>query len=190
MSLRAIKNHIIFQFVDEVDSKGQFVETTKWGFVIPGHFDNSAKSPRWAVVKEIGPECENVKVGQQVLINALKWTAGFKFNGERFWRTDESQVALKRNTVTGKLDLLRDVVVFKRHDDNVNEGKHGLQVVGDSIVETPKGTIVDLGPECTRELSKGVIVYYSEENFFNKFEHKKEELWYIDEPSILVYEPA
>jgi co-chaperonin GroES (HSP10) len=189
MRLRAIKNHIIFQFIDEVDSKGQFVETTKWGFVIPGQFDNSAKSPRWGIVKEVGPEVKHVKVGQQVLINALKWTAGFKLDGVRNWRTDESQVAAVRKTPTSEMTALRDTIVFRRHDDPVNEAKHGLQVVGDAVVETPKGTVVLLGPDCVSEL-KNATIYYSEENFFNKFEHRGEKLWYLTEPEVLVYEPA
>jgi co-chaperonin GroES (HSP10) len=189
MQLKAIKNHIIFQFVDEVDSKGRFVETTKWGFQIPGHFDNSAKTPRWADVVKVGPECEGVKAGQQILINALKWTPSFKFNDNRMWRTDEEQVAAVRTSPNAALKPLRDVIVFRRHDDIVNQGKHGLLVVGETVVDTPKGTVTALGPGCAIEL-KNAVIYYSEENFFNKFEHKEEQLRYIDEPSVLVYEPA
>jgi len=189
MGLRAIKNHVIFRFVDEVDSKGQFVQTTKWGFVIPGHYDNSAKSPRWGVVEKVGPECKHIKVGQQALISALKWSKGFKFNGENLWRTDEEQIVAICNIPTGSLQLLRDTIVFRRHDDSVSEGKHGLHVVGKAVVETPRGTVVLRGPDVVEEL-KDAVIYYSEDNFFNKFEHKNEQLWYIDEPSVLVYEPA
>ena len=189
MRLRPIKNHIIFQFVDEVDANGKFVEKTDWGFVIPGHFDNSAKSPRWCNVVEVGPECEDIKAGQQILVQALKWTPGFKLDDVRYWRTDETQVSVTRTSPTSPLVPLRDNVIFKRHDDNINEGKHGIQVVGDSIVETPKGTVVSIGPKCEDEL-KEATVFYSEENFFNKFEHEDKELWFIDEPSILAYEPA
>lgn len=189
MRLRAIRNHVIFQFVDETDSKGQFVETTKWGFKIPGHFDNSAKAPRWGTVVEIGPECKHVKVGQQVLVNALKWTAGVKFDGKKVWRTDETQVAVFRSTPTSKLQPLGKTIVFQRINSTITEGKHGLQVVGDLSVDTPKGAVVLLGPDCVTEL-QGSVIYYNEENFFNKFDHKSEQLWYIDEPSVLVYEPA
>lgn len=189
MRLRAIKNHIIFQFIDEVDGKGQFVETTKWGFKIPGHFDNSAKAPRWGTVVKIGPDCKHVKIGQQVLINALKWTAGIKFDDERIWRTDETQVVVVRDTLSSKLQLLGKTIVFRRINNTISEGKHGLQVVGELNVDTPKGTVVSLGPDCVTELNDAVI-YYSESNFFNKFDHKNEQFWYIDEPSVLVYEPA
>ncbi|TFG96794.1 hypothetical protein E4H12_10250 [Candidatus Thorarchaeota archaeon] len=189
MSFKAIKNHIVFQFIDEIDSKGQFVETTKWGFTIPGHFDNSAKSPRWCTVTHAGPECKTVKVGQQVLVNALKWTPGFRHLGERFWRTDDTQVAAVRTNKTSKLRALRDTVLFIRHEDPVNEAKNGIQVVGNSI-DTPNGTIFSLGPDCADELQEGAVIYFSEENFFSKFEHRNITLWYIDEPSILVYEPV
>ncbi|TFH10498.1 MAG: hypothetical protein E4H14_02440 [Candidatus Thorarchaeota archaeon] len=187
MHLRPILKHIIFQFVDEVDSKGQFVQTTNWGFTIPGHFDSSAKSPRWATITHAGPDCKDVKVGQQVLIDALKWTPGFKFEGERFWRTDETQIVVARNTPKSKIHPLRDIVIFKRHDEKVNEGKHGLQIVGESVIETPKGTVTLVGPKCTEKLD-GTVIYYHEENFFSKFEHQKENLWYIREQDILAYQ--
>lgn len=187
MKLRPILNHIIFQFVDEVDSKGQFVQKTDWGFTIPGHFDDSAKSPRWGTITHVGPDCKHVKVGQQVLINALKWTPGFKFNDQRFWRTDETQIVAIRKTPTSDLQILRDIVLFKRHEEKVNEAKHGLLVVGTAVVETPKGTVVMVGPDCTESLDNTVI-YYHEENFFSKFEHQKEKLWYIREQDILAYQ--
>lgn len=189
MRLRAIKNHIIFQFIDEVDTKGRFVEKTKWGLEIPGHFDNSAKSPRWANVTEVGPDVENVKVGQQVLINALKWTEGVKLEGVRFWRTDETQVAAVRKSPTGDIRALRDTIIFHRLDTAITKTKSGLEVVGDVSVESPHGMVVLLGPDCEPEL-KGATIYFSDANFFNKFEHDGERYWYLTEPEVLVYDPA
>lgn len=188
MHIKPIKNHIIFQFVDEVDNKGQFVKTTQWGFVIPGHYDNSAKMPRWATVVEVGPDCETVKVGQQILIHALKWTEGFKLDGVRFWKTDEKQVAALRHVNDSRVTALRDTIIFKRHENKAPASEAGLEVVGD-IPRTPSGTIITVGPDVDAELQAGATVYFLDENFFSEFEHNEQKLWYIDEPSILVYQP-
>lgn len=190
MQLRPIRNHIVFQFIDEVDNKGQFVKTTKWGFVIPGHFDNSAKAPRWGTVVGVGPETKHCKVGQQVLINALKWTESAKFDGERIWRTDDTQIVAVRNTVDGKMKVVGNTVVFEREDKvSSSQTQSGIKVIGEEI-NTPKGTILQIGPDVDKELVEGSTIYFSDQNFFNEFDHKGKKLWYIDEPSIIMYEPA
>jgi hypothetical protein len=94
MKLHAIRNHIIFQFVDDIDSKGQFVSKTSSGFILPGHYDSSAKEARWAKVISAGPECDEVlkREGCEILIAPLRWTKGSRFDGQTFWRTDQNQV--------------------------------------------------------------------------------------------------
>ncbi len=96
MSLRAIHNHILFQFIDKIsESKGQFEEgTTSNGIVLLSSHDESAKQPRWATIVSLGPDCsEQLRVpGCEVLIENLRWTPGVKYNGETYWRTDETQL--------------------------------------------------------------------------------------------------
>lgn len=105
MKLRALHNHIIFQFVDEVDAKGQFVpkydKVSGTSLILRSHYDDSAKSPRWVNIVALGPDCtdEVSRPGIQLLVDALKWTRGAKFNGQTYWRTDETQILASREAV-------------------------------------------------------------------------------------------
>ena len=98
-SIKAIKNHIIFQFEDEIVRKTdtgrdrlQFAESTNWGFEVSS-YDEGTKVPRWGTVKSVGHEVKSdIAVGSRILIEALAWTEALVFNGEPIWRTDESKV--------------------------------------------------------------------------------------------------
>jgi hypothetical protein len=95
MKLEAINNHIIFQFIDRVNIKGEFEEgASKGGIVLKSNFRDSSASPRWGKIISAGPDCSDMitKSGCEVLIDNLKWTAGTKFNNTVYWRTDESHV--------------------------------------------------------------------------------------------------
>lgn len=93
--LRAIRNHIIFQFLNKKVKHmdvNQFEETTDWGLTFV-RSDDSAGLPRWGVVTSVGPEVpEDIQVGMTVLIDALKWTDGFEFEREWYWRTDSDHI--------------------------------------------------------------------------------------------------
>jgi co-chaperonin GroES (HSP10) len=102
MKIRAIRDQILFQFVDRVNAKGQFEEAkSKGGIMIIGGFDDSAKQSRWVKVVSIGPDVnpELGKPGIELLIENLKWTAGVKFEGQTLWKTDESMVLAVRDVV-------------------------------------------------------------------------------------------
>lgn len=99
MKLTAIRNHIIFEFLDKLDSHNQFTQTTATGIHIVGHFDNSAKEPRWGRVLVTGPEVapELLECAEcEILIDALRWTEGVEFEGKKYWRTDDTQVLAYR----------------------------------------------------------------------------------------------
>lgn len=99
MSLVPTRNNIIFQFVESVNTKGQFEETkSTGGIVILGDFDKSAKTSRWARIVRAGHECsEYIKQeGIEILIENLRWTEGIEHNGETFWKTDETQILAYR----------------------------------------------------------------------------------------------
>ncbi len=99
MPVKAIQNHIIFKFNDEIVRKSdtgrdrtQFAESTNWGFEI-SNYDEGTKKPRWVTVVSVGPRViEDIEVGSQVLVEALKWTEAIKVDGEPHWRTDEDNV--------------------------------------------------------------------------------------------------
>ena len=86
--LQAVRNHIIFQFENAtVKHMGvnQFEETAESGLVFV-RVDDSTKSPRWGLVREIGPECDDdICINTRVLIDPLMWSEGFEVGGETFW---------------------------------------------------------------------------------------------------------
>lgn len=98
-SIKAIKNHIIFQFEDEIvrksdagQTRSQFSETTDWGFEISS-YDEGTKMPRWGSVTACGPAVtEDIKIGSRILIEPLQWTEAIEFEGASYWRTNESKV--------------------------------------------------------------------------------------------------
>lgn len=99
MNIRAIHNHILFQFLDRVNTKGEFEEEkSKGGIIIMSHFDTSAKTSRWATIVSLGPKCSDFlkKEGCEILIENLKWTKGVPCEGQMLWRTDEDQLLAYR----------------------------------------------------------------------------------------------
>lgn len=104
MSVKAIRNHVIFQFelkrirtTSHGRERTQFQEETDWGFDIGAttqEYDKSSKEPQWAKVIEVGHEVTDVKIGDRILIEPLKWTIGIEVDGKDFWRTDESCILL------------------------------------------------------------------------------------------------
>lgn len=188
MKLTPIKNNILFKFIDKMDINGQFIEETSWGLVISGHFDTSAKQPRWVEVIEVGPECKDVKVGQQALVGALRWTPHFIANESKMWKTDEDQIFVLRDTPDSELIPLRDTIVFTRIDEQVKPGLE-LVIVGDSE-QTPKGEINIVGPNVSEELPVGTVFYFDGISFFEKFSHKKEMLCFIKQDDVLIYQEA
>ena len=97
MKLTPVGNNIAFTFLDRVNSKGEFEpDPTASGILLQASFDDSAKQPRWANVVAVGPRCETIKPGMQILLPNLRWTSHFKVDGQKVWRSDETQVAAYR----------------------------------------------------------------------------------------------
>lgn len=98
-TLRAIGNNIIFQFVDEIRNiddanRKQFKDQTDWGFTFSDK-DESMQACRWGRIHSVGPDVKDaVFVGDEVLVTALKWTNGYKWDGELYWNTNEDQILL------------------------------------------------------------------------------------------------
>lgn len=88
--LRPLGDSILFVFLDEANEKG-FQNTTESGIVYKS-FDTDLKSPRWGKVLAVGPKVEEVKPGMKVLIEPLRWTDGFKFDGVKIWKTIEKEI--------------------------------------------------------------------------------------------------
>lgn len=95
--LRAIRNHIIFQFEDEKTQHmgiSQFKESTDWGFEY-ALTTEGMENARWVRVIAVGPDADpDVQPGMRVLLDKLKWTTEFEFEGAKYWRSDTDQVLL------------------------------------------------------------------------------------------------
>lgn len=99
MNLRPLGNNIMFTFLeDTVGAKGAFVDRHNM-FVLPTS-TNRQKVHRWGKVVAVGPSVDGVVPGDYILIEALMWMEGVKFEGGKIWKTDDSKVL----AVTNDLD--------------------------------------------------------------------------------------
>lgn len=99
-NIRALHADVLFQFEDEIklgEKSNEFIEKTDWGFVVTspvGHqgFDETAKKNRWGIVLIVGPEVKDntIKIGSRIFVEALKWTPGATYKGQKIWKTNES----------------------------------------------------------------------------------------------------
>ena len=93
--LKPIRDHILFQFVDEairLNDMTHFVDKTDWGFMT-ANVQRGMDYPRVGNVVAVGPEAEDkVKIGDQILIEPLMWTTGVEFESVEYWRTDLTHV--------------------------------------------------------------------------------------------------
>lgn len=98
MKLTAIRNHILFEFLDKLDKNGQFTQTTSFGLHLMGDHSDSANSSRWAKVLATGPDVatELTRPNCEVLIENLRWTEGVVFEGKTYWKTDDKQILAYR----------------------------------------------------------------------------------------------
>jgi len=71
--IRAIKDHIL---VTDMNFSERF---TSSGIFIPGDdMKSSGVRPRWAMVVAVGPEQQDVRVGQYILVAHGRWTRGLE----------------------------------------------------------------------------------------------------------------
>lgn len=95
--LKAIDNHVIFQFEEEKTKHlgvNQFQEKTNWGFEFAITRDGM-EIGRWVRVIAVGPNCDpEIQPGMRVCVDKLKWTTEVQFEGEKYWRTDSEQILL------------------------------------------------------------------------------------------------
>lgn len=188
MNLKPIKNTILFQFNDPVNTKGQFeAQTTASGILLQGGFDDSAKSPRWATVVAIGPDCKYVQPGQEILLPALRWTPVIKHDGTNYWKTDETEVvAVRTKEAPHTCKPVNDFILF--NDQKVAAVRtSGLLYVVGNVDETPRGTVIAVGPGASQELEAGFTLYYDKTNFFDTFQNGNINLAFIKDAKIIVY---
>lgn len=102
-TLKPIHNHIIFQFEQERTKHmgiNQFKEKTDWGFEF-AETTAGMEEGRWVTVTHVGHEVpEDIKPGMRVCVDKLRWTDGFEFEGETYWRTDYDSILLVDENVS------------------------------------------------------------------------------------------
>lgn len=99
MNLRPLGNNVMFKFIDQTfGAKGAFVEKHASGLIIPVT-RSTQKVARWGQVVALGPKAQEagLKVGDYILIEALMWMEGVKFEDEKIWKTDDSKVLAVTN---------------------------------------------------------------------------------------------
>ena len=91
MAIKPLHNSIIFVFDEEVVGN-EFNNKTESG-IIYRSYSTDVTTSRWATVLAIGPEVKEVVIGDNILIENLKWTEGCKMpDGNKVWRTEEQWV--------------------------------------------------------------------------------------------------
>lgn len=189
MKIKAIKKSFVFQFKDAVTSKGEFNNgTTAGGIILQSSFDDSAKQSRWVKVVAGGSECDSTifQPGSEVLLPALRWTESSSFEGQKVWKSDETQVAayVKGDTLVP----YGTHVIFTQNAANVTQSQSGLLVVVGNVGDTPSGTIVSVGANAAEELKPGMKFYYDDTNFTDTFEFNGKKYAFIKDDNILAYE--
>lgn len=96
-NLKPLHNQIFFRFNESIirNDKGQkmFETETEAGITVMANIEDSTKAPKWGEVLKIGDCVTDVKVGDEILIEALMWTNGIKMkNEDTFWKTDEDKI--------------------------------------------------------------------------------------------------
>lgn len=185
MKLTPIKNTFIFKFQEAVNNKGMFEKgTTETGIILQSSFDDSAKESRWVRITESGPDCSAVCRNAVVLLPALRWTSGVKFDDRTVWKSDETQVVAIRDMEDGTALPLRDLVIFKPYEEEERVSSFGLVLVSDPDSNSPRGIVVAVGPKCT-DTKVGDMLYYDDANFTDTFMVGNEKIAFIKEESIL-----
>ena len=186
MNITAIKRGFVFQFIDAVNSKGEFDKTaSSGGILLQGTFDDSAKEPRWVKVISAGSDCKEIKKGDQVMLPALRWTPASTLDGEKIWKSDESEAALVSDEYGVR--AIASYVIFKPIKPEVKK-QSGLLIVVGNNTDTPRGEVHAVGPDADQDLVDSFI-YYNDTNFFETFTSAGVEYAFIKEENILAYKP-
>jgi hypothetical protein len=94
MAVRPLGTSFLFAFINET-KKGIFTQKNKGMIFLPNaapDLDRQGDFARFAKVLAIGEGVTDFKVGDIVLIAALKWQKGFEYDGVKIWRSHQEQV--------------------------------------------------------------------------------------------------
>jgi hypothetical protein len=89
-----IGNTFLFTFLSKT-KRGMFAQKNAGRIYIPNAApttDEQGLLARWVRVEAIGPDVKDFKAGDIVLLEPLKWTIGYIFGENKFWKSDETAV--------------------------------------------------------------------------------------------------
>ncbi len=103
--LEPIGNAILFTFLAD-QAEGKFIDSAKAGIIMTNlDVSNQGKVPRWGRVVSVGPDVDaDIQPGKFVLIEPLRWTIGFKYDGVQIWKTDNDQVLCLADNIEDTLE--------------------------------------------------------------------------------------
>lgn len=188
MTITALGNSVLFTFVDDINSRNEFVKgATESGIVIAGDtFDSSAKQSRWVNVFAVGPDVKTIKAGDQALLPALRWTEGIKHDGLRFWKTDEKEVVAIAGTADGaKPQPLANWVLFEQIKSG-HVRQVGLIAVIGGVTDTPTGKAFAVGPDAESDIS-GSTIFYDDTNFTDTTKWAGKTFAFVKDENILAF---
>lgn len=91
-TLKPIGNTFLFSFLSETVG-GKFISKNSGQIILTNQdLDVQGKYARWCKVVAIGSAVTDFNVGDIVLIEALKWTIEYKFDGKSYWKSDDTKV--------------------------------------------------------------------------------------------------
>lgn len=107
MKIKPLNDSIIFEFLDTI-SAGHFATKTQSGIILGSkNPTENAQTPRWGKVHAVGPDVIDIKVGDFILIEALRWTLGFKLDDVELSKTVEKEVLAIADNISSPEELFQ-----------------------------------------------------------------------------------
>jgi len=109
-SLRALKDHVL---VADMNFSGR--QLSSGIFLLNDDTRTAGIRPRWARVYAIGPDQQDISVGQWVLVSHGRWTRGVKIEDQQgettVRRIDPNDVLLVSDVEPGADDTISDAIL-------------------------------------------------------------------------------
>jgi hypothetical protein len=114
-SVRALRDHVL---VAEMNFDGR--QLSSGIFLLNDDMRTAGIRPRWARVYAIGPEQQDIQVGQWVLVSHGRWTRGVKIEDQTgevtIRRIDPNDVLLVSDSEPGSDDTISDAILKDKAD--------------------------------------------------------------------------
>jgi co-chaperonin GroES (HSP10) len=92
MALKPLGKSFLFSFANDT-AGGKFIEKNSGRIILTNQdISQQGQYARWGKVIAVGDEVSDFGIGDLVLIEALQWTTEVKFEGQSFWKSDDSKV--------------------------------------------------------------------------------------------------